>query len=637
MVVYMNFYNSSVINREFTALENLVKQFPVNNSLAQKKLIVGQIEILKSLISENTAAFAALVSFEKKVELLDPRRLGVDYNKLRDSLPKIYETIIPLLRIRESLGLPRDSGNLPLDRPKGLKDPALAARFKDRALGREVESRDLDVGDIELVSSMVEEEEKKLSSERPPAAELSELVAKRNLKRDMGQQAVARKNIKREIDEKEVGELRRNLTSSNARATLDNIKAYGRDVDTLQARLDCMRLDSSIETWEALTCIPTNILKAVKDQGLKNKNLDAFKKMLCVKGAWIPEIEGMHLKIMHNMLTRLGHVMREPGQIAAESEIAAEIETKIESEMRAAKREVAGFQKTMKKLKTNLLKGADREKPAKRMLTLARGAPAVGKTAFLAGQFALACDDIKVLILNNLKGLTPQQTHFESTAIVELFRTSAEEHFGQGLTNDALFIQDDVILAKIADAKKGNQQIRMTDIQVDFKTICCRILKRSPYEPRMNFDILSKSFRASIENRAKALAMVKGNPDVFKEFTLTVWNGRGYDVVAYLDQATGKLVVNNPKEFEKIVDADSAKIQAEIEEVGNTIITEDFIKEFTAGMPEETRKEFSAALGKHLGKPFSVALDEHSKAPITRLSVAAEVMKQAETPFTASS
>ncbi|MBA3722879.1 MAG: hypothetical protein H0W88_10835 [Parachlamydiaceae bacterium] len=405
----------------------------------------------------------------------------------------------------------------------------------------------------------------------------------------------------------EIAALLKNLDRSNARETLQKVKEFPKNYHTLQVRLACMKADPKIETWEALTYPSAKTLLEEK-----NKGVISLKAFLRKPGIWLPEIDRINLKIMENMLIRLGRVMTDNPEFPSDA-----------SETRKTSMEVAAFQRTMTKP----------QRTKKKSVTIARGAPSAGKTSYLQGVFALACDDIKVTLLNHFLGLNSQQTHFQSTAITDSFRDGAEKMFGQALTTDALFVSNEAIIKKIAEAKKNKQQTRMTDIHVDLKTLCCRILKRTPYEPIMNFKSLSDSYQQSLVNRKSSIDLVKENLNTINEYKITSWKDGRFVTVAELDPETNKINIIDQDEYNRIVNANQDAIAKEIVDIGKTVITDDFIAEFIRGMPTDAAAVFKTALEKYKDKTLGEALNAHSEVAIEELSAGARVIQKALPSF----
>lgn len=372
------------------------------------------------------------------------------------------------------------------------------------------------------------------------------------------------------------------LNPENAREVLAELKALPKTVDTYEARWQCLQVDPQIETWEALTFISTAELGA-----LKEVNHEQFRDILSKPGVWLPEVDAIHANIMQNITISVArhlwsHV--DGPSIQAFSPIALHPPAALRS----------------------------------KEIILARGSPTAGKTSFFRGHFAFSNDKIAAMICNRIgKDLRYTQARLQGSMLGSVLEQRMEEYFNQSFTRDGLFITATSIRKKIEGAKKHGQTISIYDLQTDFKTSCCRILKRQKKEEaRMAFSVLLEMFKESIIERQECIDLILTNKDIVKEYQFRVWNQAQYQVIAELSKETGKMVITQPALFAQYATkVNELKLDEELEEVRNTLINKVFIDQFVALQPKEYRRSFRDALTLYAGQTIEQALNSHvSKA-----------------------
>jgi len=310
--------------------------------------------------------------------------------------------------------------------------------------------------------------------------------------------------------------------------------------------------------------------------------------------------------------------------------------TKVMTKKEGKECEIKAYQCNFFRLQKKEEKENSRTKQAP--VCIARGMPTSGKTSSLTDIFALSCDQVKEFILQHFNGLNPQQTHFQSTAIIESFRITAEHFFKQHITKDALFPDNVSVELELKSARATGQRVHMIDLSVPFLVLCCRMLKRSLYSPRMPFEFLKESFIKLKCNGAAVFSLVDSYKDIIDDYRLQAWDQERntFTLVAHLaEPVLGKkiFVVKDGKEFEKIISTFSesmmVKLSKELDVIGAEPITSLLIDKVIAGMPEPIAGEFKTALEKYMDRTLGDALRDHSMEPILAPSSGAREVQMA--------
>lgn len=366
-----------------------------------------------------------------------------------------------------------------------------------------------------------------------------------------------------------------------------NIVCFAKNVPndpiSLLIRLVSLRNAPQMETWEALTNLPYSELLREKEKGVL-----PFKHFLSQRGVWIPCIEDMHEKVAQNILAKVQDFLENP--------LSAKLKRRI-------------FAISVRAQILSLS-----SEPRKKPVYIVRGPPGAGKSTYLhtRNQFSISSDLIKILLLSKIRGLNPQQLHIQSTAILERICRVVEEQFQQTITTEGQFTITETILNKIIAARKFKQPVHIVDIHIDFITICCRILQRSTFEPRMNFDCLSKCYIQSKKTTQECCKLVKVCAPLLAQYKMLLWRKGRYFKIAELDPKKKSIHVIHPCTYKKNVVFDSVALDNEITEVGKLVITQQLILDLVKGMPERTAETISNALSKYLGRTFKEALDIHA-------------------------
>ena len=361
---------------------------------------------------------------------------------------------------------------------------------------------------------------------------------------------------------------------------------------TLKSMLIPMRDSATRESWKELT------LPERRDalMSAKSESQAALKSELAKPKTWQPEVDAIHLNILHNLLVKYGNAY--------------------------ADHENGGT-----------IKGilSDPSTAKQKGVVIARGTPAAGKTTFLKGVFSLAADNIKVMLKERMPGLTSQQVHFQSTALLQMFEKAVKEKIPQAITIDALYITNDAVSDKMKSAVENGQKVSIHDIQVDLKSLCCRMLKRGADEPRMNFDFLSGTYKRSLENRSGTISLVNENKKHVEGFSLSLWDpeaGCNVKLAEFKPDMDGVKILNKEL-YSKVTNPNIDDIDKEISSTQNLQIDDEFIRTFTSSMPDSIKSEFTEALNAYRGFTLKKALDMHMTKVSTEPSLGTRVIEKA--------
>ncbi|MEH6353721.1 hypothetical protein [Pseudomonas sp. 3JA] len=372
------------------------------------------------------------------------------------------------------------------------------------------------------------------------------------------------------------------INENNAKDVLEYLKGLPKSENTFQARLACLRADPSLETWQALTYISNEELIAQKALGFFE-----FKEFLGRAGVWLPEIENVNHNIINNLLVR------------------------------AADECSGSFVELM--LGGGEVNASD--------LVIARGAPAVGKSSYLANRYAVAPDEAKSMIRDRVQGLTNDQVHFQGTTIVQRFEHALMERFSLVFTSDALYLTVDAVENKLnamVDSGKG-QKVSVRDIQVDLVTLCCRVLKRGGNEPRMTFGAVSNFAKSAVLNRQAIIDLLEQKNDLIKDYSLLVWEAGKYIEVARFSPEEGKIVAVDQDLFEKYVT--SKYNDNETEAARGAVIDEGFMMSVVEGLEAPEAQRFLTALKVYEGKTLEEAMHIHSRSLSADPTIGSRVLK----------
>jgi predicted nucleic acid-binding protein len=372
------------------------------------------------------------------------------------------------------------------------------------------------------------------------------------------------------------------INKHTAKSVLSELVKRPCSENTYSARLECLKADRSIPTWQALTRHP-EMLKE-----LEQTDLPKLEACLMEAGTWLPEVEAINANVMMNLMVKL----------------AAEYEVSFRSLM----------------LEEGIVEKKD--------VSIVRGAPGAGKTSYLSGGFSLGTDEVRNYLQDRMPGITMSQLYLHAYTLLDSFLSCMESMFSQSLTRDSLYLYSGVIESKLqlVELQNGMQKAAVHDIQVDLATLCCRMLKRSTSEALMNFDLLSQYFRSSLERRQETIELVQEKPEIISEYSLSIWDGSKSVKVAERSADSLDIIIHDQALFDQQVSRAPVLIDAEIARVRETVIDEAFISSFTAGFEPAIATVFKDALSKYSGKTMAEALELHRDRDHVATSVASRVL-----------
>lgn len=358
------------------------------------------------------------------------------------------------------------------------------------------------------------------------------------------------------------------VNEANAKSVLADLKRLPKSENTFQERLACLLADPSLETWQAFTYPSNEELVAQKASGDVG-----FREFLRGGGVWLPEVENVNHNIINNLLVR------------------------------AADKYAESF--------VDLMLGDGKVEVSD--LVIARGAPGVGKSHYLANQYALAVDDAKAMIQHRIQGLTSAQVHLQGKIIIQRFEHALMERFSLVLTLDALYLTMDAVKNKLdAMIESGkDQKVSVRDIQVDLITLCCRVLKRSVFQPRLTFAAVSDYAKSSLQNRQAFIELLEQKQALVKDYSLLVWEAGKYIEAARFCPEEGRVVAVDDALFDKCKSFEG--VDAEIEEVRRMVIDELFMKTVVKDLDNVEAQRFVKALKVYEGRTLEEAMFIHSR------------------------
>ncbi|PAM84551.1 hypothetical protein CES87_08380 [Pseudomonas sp. ERMR1:02] len=350
------------------------------------------------------------------------------------------------------------------------------------------------------------------------------------------------------------------INKHTAKAVLSELVKLPISENTYAARLECLKVDPSILTWHALTRYPDKLKE------LEQTDLPKLEKCLAGAGVWLPEVESINANVLKNLMVKLADQFE------------------------------ASFQCLL----------LETEAPEKKDVLIVRGAPTSGKTSYLGGNFTLSTDEVRNYLQDRMTGITMPQLHMHAYTLLNHFTMNMEKKFSQVLARGSLFESPKLVDSKLQAIRlqEGKQKAAVHDIQVDLRTLCCRMLKRSTEEALMGFDYLSQRFRCSLENRQETIELVQKNQEIINEYSLSVWDGSKSVRVAERSVDSQDIIIHDKALFDQQVSRDPVLIEAEIAHVRDTVIDGAFISDFTAGHEPAIAVVFTDALSKYDGKPW---------------------------------
>ena len=258
-----------------------------------------------------------------------------------------------------------------------------------------------------------------------------------------------------------------------------------------------------------------------------------------------------------------------------------------------------------------------------------RGCPGAGKTTALRkghkmfkgildenGQpsGSLAPDVFKGPLKEN-GNLSSNQVHAESTMLGRAVKKELS-NANTSVVFDKLMNEPEDIEEMIESAKETNRKIAIMDIDVPLELSAARVLAREKggADPNINFKGVSDGFKGIRKNREVQHKALDDNPQLVNGYILMAYDkeSRQSVEVAVWDEEAGKVRIIEGRE--NLTDQSIEEPEEEIKKVENTIITEEYIKNFTATYFDEKSQQhaekIAETLRQYLGKTIGMALDE---------------------------
>ena len=171
------------------------------------------------------------------------------------------------------------------------------------------------------------------------------------------------------------------------------------------------------------------------------------------------------------------------------------------------------------------------------------------------------------------------------------------------------------------DAVEAKQKVVILDIDVPLELSAVRVLVRPKggRSANIDFDGVARAFGAIRKNRPRLHKQILENSNVIDSYTLKCFDYETKHLEDAMRYENGEFrTLPGKEELAKIAVMSAKKqIDAEIEKVRETMITEGFISHFCDvyldGKPEWNDGEVIAGLRRHIGKTTAEALDEKSK------------------------
>jgi hypothetical protein len=230
-------------------------------------------------------------------------------------------------------------------------------------------------------------------------------------------------------------------------------------------------------------------------------------------------------------------------------------------------------------------------------------------------------DNFKQDLIAHTEGgaMTTQQVHEESAALAARLedklagmRTADGKAPASILIDKRLAFSDDV-QELIETAKSTGRQLNVYDVDAAFEVSLAGVLERRPDgpDPLPPFHIVANGFTAVRSDRREIISMFRADPTLGTyELYGTTPNGGKQRVAQVVD---GKLTVLNRSMFDDIT---VPPVEAP-EVFGRRAITEDAIRQITAGLTAERAAKVRSALTPYLGYTWRAALDAHASTTNT--------------------
>lgn len=261
-----------------------------------------------------------------------------------------------------------------------------------------------------------------------------------------------------------------------------------------------------------------------------------------------------------------------------------------------------------------------------------RGSPGAGKTTSLRrghemfrgildekGQpsGSLAPDVFKGP-LKEKGNLSSTQVHAESTMLGRAVKREVS-NADTSVVFDKLMNEHADIEEMIESAKETGRKIAIMDIDVPLELSAVRVLGREKggADPNIAFEGVAQGFRGIRENREVQHGALDDNPQLVNGYVLMAYDreSRQSVEVAVWDEEAGKVRIIEGRE--NLASQSIEEPDEEIERIKNTVITEEYIQNFTTTYFDEKSHQHAEktaeTLRQYLGKTIGMALDEKAQ------------------------
>jgi len=214
--------------------------------------------------------------------------------------------------------------------------------------------------------------------------------------------------------------------------------------------------------------------------------------------------------------------------------------------------------------------------------------------------------------------LSSGQVHAESTMLGRIVKNEVS-NTNTSVVFDKLMNENADIEEMIESAKETNRKIAIMDIDVPLELSAIRVLGREKggADPNITFEGVEQGFRGIRQNREAEHKILDSNPQFVSGYVLMAYDkeSRQSVEVAMWDDETGNVRIVEGRE--NLAKQSIEDPEEEIERIKNTVITEEYIKNFTTTYFDEKSQPFvektAQTLRQYLGKTINMALDEKAQ------------------------
>lgn len=265
-----------------------------------------------------------------------------------------------------------------------------------------------------------------------------------------------------------------------------------------------------------------------------------------------------------------------------------------------------------------------------------RGACGSGKTTALRGGLfngildetgepsgTLAPDVLKTPLREGGR-MSHVQVHDESSMLSRKLSRAMKEkamHESFSMVYDKLMAYPTDFEDVFEDASETNREVAILDMDVPLELSAVRVLSRTKNgeDPNIDFTGVANAFSAIRKNRSALFNQISEHPDMVSAYTLRAFDPNDKRSVEVARCENGKIQVIPGRETlaEKAVTSSDEDVDAEVQKVRNTVITEEYITYFENAYFDENSRQYAAknvaTLKEYIGKTLGEALDDKSK------------------------